>query len=53
VPELLDNLIRGAEGQLATLKEPAAALGVSADATVITGTPAHAIVEQPRKALST
>jgi nucleotide-binding universal stress UspA family protein len=49
VPELLDNVIRGAEGQLATLKESAAARGLTADTTVITGRPAHAIVERARE----
>jgi nucleotide-binding universal stress UspA family protein len=49
VPELMDNLIKGAEGQLATLKESAAALGVTADTAVITGTPAHAIVEHAKE----
>jgi nucleotide-binding universal stress UspA family protein len=49
VPELLDNLIRRAEGQLANLKESAAALGVTADTTVITGRPAHAIVEHAKE----
>lgn len=49
VPELLDNLIKGAEGQLATLKESAAPLGLTADATVITGRPAHAIVEHAKE----
>ena len=48
VPELLGNLISGAEGQLATLKESAAALGVIADTAVITGRPAHAIVEHAK-----
>jgi nucleotide-binding universal stress UspA family protein len=45
IPELLNNLISGAERQLATLKESAAALGVTADTAVISGRPAHSIVE--------
>ena len=49
VPELLDNLIKGAERHLATLKESAAGAGVTADTTVITGRPAHAIVEHARE----
>ena len=49
VPELLDKVIKGAEGHLATLKESAAAAGVTADTTVITGRPAHAIVEHAKE----
>jgi nucleotide-binding universal stress UspA family protein len=45
IPELLGDLITGAERQLATLKASAAAQGVAADITVVTGRPAPAIVE--------
>lgn len=45
VPELLNSVISGAEGRLAILKESAAALAVTADAVVITGRPAHTIVD--------
>ena len=48
VPELLNNLISGAERQLATLKESATALGVTTETAVITGRPAHTIVEQAK-----
>jgi nucleotide-binding universal stress UspA family protein len=45
VAELLEELIASAEQQLATLRESAAALGLTAETAVITGRPAHAIVE--------
>jgi nucleotide-binding universal stress UspA family protein len=45
VPELLTDLIAGAERHLAVLKESAAAEGVTARTAVITGRPAEAIVE--------
>ena len=45
VPELLANVIAGAERQLATLKEGAAALGIAAETAVITGRPAQSIIE--------
>jgi nucleotide-binding universal stress UspA family protein len=48
VPELLENLISGAERQLATLKESSAALGLTAETAVITGRPANAIVEHAK-----
>src|SRR5687767_7573951 len=43
VGELLEGLIANAEQQLATLKQSATALGLTAEAAVITGRPAHAI----------
>jgi nucleotide-binding universal stress UspA family protein len=45
VPELLENLIGGADRRLATLKESVASLGLTTDTMVTTGRPAHAIVE--------
>lgn len=45
VPELLDNLIADAQRQLGTLKESAAAMGVTAETTVVTGRPAQAIID--------
>jgi nucleotide-binding universal stress UspA family protein len=48
VPELLDNLIKGAERQLATLKASAATHGLAAETAVITGRPAHTIVEHAK-----
>jgi nucleotide-binding universal stress UspA family protein len=45
VPELLKNLIDGAERQLATMKDGAAALGIGVETAVITGRPARSIVE--------
>lgn len=49
VPELLNSLIGGAERQLAILKESAAALDVTAETVVITGRPAHTIVDHARE----
>ena len=48
IPELLENLIGAAERQLATLKESAAALGVTTETAVITGRPAHEIVDHAK-----
>ena len=45
IPDLLENLIAGAEHDLATLKASAAALGITVDTAVVTGRPAHSIVE--------
>jgi nucleotide-binding universal stress UspA family protein len=45
IPELLEDLIAGAEQQLATLKAAAVAKGITADSAVITGRPAQTIVE--------
>ena len=39
------NLIAGAERQLVTLKESAAAMGFTAETTVTTGRPAQTIVD--------
>jgi universal stress protein A len=43
--EILDSLLREAERQLAALKFAAAGEGVSIDTFVLTGQPAHTIVE--------
>jgi universal stress protein A len=48
VPELLQNLIADADRGLATLKESAAALGLTAETAVITGRPARAIAEHAK-----
>jgi universal stress protein A len=48
VPELMENLIADADRRLATLKASAAALGLTAETTVIRGRPAHAIVEHAK-----
>jgi nucleotide-binding universal stress UspA family protein len=48
VPELLKNLIAGAERQLVTLKESAAAMGLTAETTVTTGRPAQTIVDHAK-----
>ena len=48
VPELLQDLISGAERQLAALKEPAEALGLTAETAVITGSPENAIVKHAK-----
>jgi nucleotide-binding universal stress UspA family protein len=45
VPELLRDLIAGAERHLAALKQAAADTGMAADTAVITGRPADTIVE--------
>ena len=47
--DLLESLIANAEKQLVALKQSAAALGVTAETAVITGRPAHAIVEHAKK----
>jgi nucleotide-binding universal stress UspA family protein len=47
--ELLQELIAGAEGQLATLKQSAAARGVTVETAAITGRPAHTIVEHAKE----
>jgi nucleotide-binding universal stress UspA family protein len=47
--ELLAALIANAEQRLATLKESASALGLTAETAVITGRPAHAIVEHAKE----
>jgi nucleotide-binding universal stress UspA family protein len=49
VGELLKGLIANAEGQLATLKQSAAALGLGAETAVITGRPADAIVRHAKE----
>ena len=49
VAELLEGLIANAEQQLATLRTSAAALGVTAETSVMTGRPAHAIVEHAKE----
>jgi nucleotide-binding universal stress UspA family protein len=49
VAELLEGLIANAEQQLASLGQSAAALGLNADAAVISGRPAHAIVEHAKE----
>jgi nucleotide-binding universal stress UspA family protein len=48
VPELLESLISGAERQLTTLKESAAAPGPTATTAVLTGSPSNAIVEHAK-----
>jgi nucleotide-binding universal stress UspA family protein len=45
MPEVLDNLLREAEKRLTTMKLEAANQGVHAEIHVLTGQPAHAIVE--------
>jgi nucleotide-binding universal stress UspA family protein len=47
--ELLEGLIANAEQRLAALKGSAAALGLTAETAVITGRPAHAIVEHAKE----
>jgi universal stress protein A len=49
VAELLEGLIANAEQQLARLKKSAATVGVVANATVMTGRPAQAIVEHAQE----
>ena len=49
VAELLESLMANARQRLATLKQSAGALGIAADTAVITGRPAHAIVEHARE----
>ena len=49
VAELLEGLIADAKQQLATLSHSATALGVTAETAVITGRPAHAIVEHAKE----
>lgn len=46
--ELLETEIAGAERRLAPAKTAAEALGLAADSKVVTGRPAHAIVEYAR-----
>jgi nucleotide-binding universal stress UspA family protein len=46
--ELLEGLIANAEQRLATLGQPAAALGVAAKTAVLSGRPAQAIVEHAK-----
>jgi nucleotide-binding universal stress UspA family protein len=48
VSELFAGLIANAEQQLARLTASATALGLTVEATVITGRPAHAIVERAK-----
>jgi nucleotide-binding universal stress UspA family protein len=48
VPELLEALTAGAEQQLTTLGQSAVALGLTAETAVITGRPAHAILEHAK-----
>jgi nucleotide-binding universal stress UspA family protein len=48
VPELMENLIADADRRLATLKASAAALDLTAETAVISGRPAHAIVEHAK-----
>jgi universal stress protein A len=47
--ELLKELIANAEQRLATLKESAGALGLTAETAVITGRPSHAIAEYAKE----
>jgi nucleotide-binding universal stress UspA family protein len=49
VGELFAGLIESSERQLGTLKQSAGAIGLTADAAVITGRPAQAIVEQAKE----
>jgi nucleotide-binding universal stress UspA family protein len=49
VGELLEGLIANAERRLATLRQSAAALGVTAETALMTGAPAHAIVEHAKE----
>jgi universal stress protein A len=48
LPEMLNSLIREAEKQLTALKSAAAGEGVSVEIHVLTGQPAHTIVEHAR-----
>jgi nucleotide-binding universal stress UspA family protein len=48
VGELLEGLIAHAERQLAVLKQSASALGLAINTAVVSGRPAHAIVEHAK-----
>jgi universal stress protein A len=48
LPEMLNSLIREAEKQLTALKSAAAGEGLSVETHVLTGQPAHTIVEHGR-----
>jgi nucleotide-binding universal stress UspA family protein len=48
LPEILDSLLREAEKRLAALKSAAAGEGVSVETHVLTGQPAHTIIEHGR-----
>jgi glycine betaine transporter len=49
VAELLEGLIANAEQRLAALKQSAAALGLAVDTLVLSGRPAHAIIEHAKE----
>jgi nucleotide-binding universal stress UspA family protein len=49
IVELLDGLIASAEQRLAAFKQSASALGLTAGTVVITGRPAHDIVEYAKE----
>jgi nucleotide-binding universal stress UspA family protein len=48
MPELLDELVKAAQTQIGELKGHLAARGFVVDTTVITGQPAHSIVEMAK-----
>ena len=49
IPELLQDLIAGAERELATLKASDAAKGLTVETAVITGRPSHTLVEHAKE----